>query len=94
VGRPALYATTRQFLDDLGLAALDQLPLLEEPGADTSSIFEALAESPDSEGGAAMEQTAQDQEQPIADDAAVVQAENVEDAPSAPSQPEPNEYET
>ncbi|WP_334153227.1 SMC-Scp complex subunit ScpB [Tepidimonas sp.] len=32
VGRPALYATTRQFLDDLGLTSLDQLPLLE--GAD------------------------------------------------------------
>ena len=31
VGRPALYATTRQFLDDLGLASLDQLPMLESP---------------------------------------------------------------
>jgi len=30
-GRPALYATTRQFLDDLGLARLDQLPPLEGP---------------------------------------------------------------
>ena len=29
VGRPALFATTRQFLDDLGLQALDQLPMLE-----------------------------------------------------------------
>ena len=28
VGRPALYATTRQFLDDLGMASLDQLPLM------------------------------------------------------------------
>ena len=28
VGRPGLYATTRQFLDDLGLASLDQLPVL------------------------------------------------------------------
>ena len=28
-GRPALLATTRQFLDDLGLASLEQLPLLE-----------------------------------------------------------------
>lgn len=28
-GRPALYATTRQFLDDLGLSALDQLPALD-----------------------------------------------------------------
>jgi len=31
VGRPALFATTRQFLDDLGLEALDQLPMLESP---------------------------------------------------------------
>ena len=28
-GRPALFATTRQFLDDLGLASLSQLPTLE-----------------------------------------------------------------
>ena len=27
-GRPALFATTRQFLDDLGLASLEQLPTL------------------------------------------------------------------
>src|SRR3978361_353179 len=31
VGRPGLYATTRQFLDDLGLASLDQLPVIETP---------------------------------------------------------------
>lgn len=31
VGRPALFATTRQFLDDLGLASLDQLPSLDDP---------------------------------------------------------------
>ncbi|TDV11596.1 SMC-Scp complex subunit ScpB [Paraburkholderia caballeronis] len=30
-GRPALYATTRQFLDDLGLKALDELPPLDDP---------------------------------------------------------------
>lgn len=28
-GRPALYATTRKFLDDLGLRSLDELPALE-----------------------------------------------------------------
>lgn len=28
-GRPALYATTKQFLDDLGLGGLQDLPLLE-----------------------------------------------------------------
>jgi segregation and condensation protein B len=31
-GRPALYATTRQFLDDLGLASLEQLPELDAMG--------------------------------------------------------------
>src|SRR6187549_3592578 len=30
-GRPALFATTRQFLDDLGLESLDQLPMLDSP---------------------------------------------------------------
>lgn len=35
-GRPALYATTRQFLDDLGLSSLDQLPTIDgAPGAAT-----------------------------------------------------------
>ncbi|MBX3636883.1 MAG: SMC-Scp complex subunit ScpB [Rubrivivax sp.] len=41
-GRPALYATTRQFLDDLGLASLDQLPPLEGPGG-SERAAEALA---------------------------------------------------
>ena len=31
-GRPALYATTRAFLDDLNLRSLDELPALEELG--------------------------------------------------------------
>ena len=37
-GRPGLYATTRQFLDDLGLASLDQLPVLEGPP--TAAVFD------------------------------------------------------
>jgi segregation and condensation protein B len=41
-GRPALYATTRQFLDDLGLESLDRLPLLEGP-TQASEAFESLA---------------------------------------------------
>jgi segregation and condensation protein B len=32
-GRPALYATTRAFLDDLGLRSLDELPPLDDLGA-------------------------------------------------------------
>ncbi|MCY7319725.1 MAG: SMC-Scp complex subunit ScpB [Ramlibacter sp.] len=43
-GRPALFATTRQFLDDLGLESLDQLPLLDHP-ARRSEVFAALADS-------------------------------------------------
>ncbi len=38
VGRPALYATTRQFLDDLGLVSLDQLPPLEDSGVQESAL--------------------------------------------------------
>lgn len=44
VGRPALLGTTRQFLDDLGLASLSQLPPLQ-----------ALAEGPDSRSLEALE---------------------------------------
>ena len=33
-GRPALLATTKQFLDDLGLSSLEQLPPLQQVGAD------------------------------------------------------------
>ncbi|MGH8808613.1 MAG: SMC-Scp complex subunit ScpB [Noviherbaspirillum sp.] len=35
-GRPALFATTKQFLDDLGLTSLDQLPPLREVTKDGS----------------------------------------------------------
>lgn len=41
-GRPALYATTKQFLDDLGLASLEQLPTLEGGAVPTAA---ALAEA-------------------------------------------------
>jgi segregation and condensation protein B len=47
VGRPGLYATTRQFLDDLGLASLDQLPLLaqvDNPAAALSGLIEDMPE--------------------------------------------------
>lgn len=33
-GRPALLATTKQFLDDLGLSSLEQLPPLQQVGTD------------------------------------------------------------
>ena len=40
-GRPALFATTRHFLDDLGLNSLAQLPLLDHP-AQQAGALEAL----------------------------------------------------
>jgi segregation and condensation protein B len=45
-GRPALYATTRQFLDDLGLQSLDQLPQLDSV-AHQVDVFGARSESAD-----------------------------------------------
>jgi len=38
VGRPALFATTKHFLDDLGLASLDQLPPMDNPGAQLGAV--------------------------------------------------------
>ncbi|MBY4596048.1 SMC-Scp complex subunit ScpB [Ottowia caeni] len=50
VGRPGLYATTRQFLDDLGLESLDQLPLLESAPDLVESMFDALQPGPETPG--------------------------------------------
>ncbi len=44
VGRPALYATTRQFLDDLGLQTLSQLPA-QENGEPSAQLLDAIAAS-------------------------------------------------
>lgn len=50
-GRPALFGTTRQFLDDLGLRALDELPPLESAhaaaalaGLDLGEVQQVLGE--------------------------------------------------
>ena len=47
VGRPMLYATTKQFLDDLGVASLDQLPPLESPGGVSEFFNTASTEEVD-----------------------------------------------
>jgi len=54
VGRPALYATTRQFLDDLGLASLDQLPLIETP-AQQAALVDALEQASGEQQGLPMD---------------------------------------
>ncbi|MDH4051941.1 MAG: SMC-Scp complex subunit ScpB [Rubrivivax sp.] len=47
-GRPALYATTRQFLDDLGLQSLAQLPPIDGPEGDDpiAALASASAQPP------------------------------------------------
>lgn len=54
VGRPGLYATTRQFLDDLGLASLDQLPLIETP-AQQAALVDALEQASGGQQGLPMD---------------------------------------
>jgi segregation and condensation protein B len=60
-GRPALYATTRQFLDDLGLNSLDQLPPIAGPTASRLGhpVLAALQDEPsligDSQGQLALD---------------------------------------
>ena len=46
-GRPALYATTKSFLDDLNLRSLDELPPLEELGSLVDQVPGA-SEAPES----------------------------------------------
>jgi segregation and condensation protein B len=81
-GRPALYATTKAFLDDLGLRSLSELPplaeldashLLEMPDARTKAAeaqlalaSPILAPSPDGTGDAAEPRAAEDRGEPAA----------------------------
>jgi segregation and condensation protein B len=88
-GRPALYATTRQFLDDLGLASLDQLPPIDG-NADAAAALAAMAASEDSaplldEAQASLELLPEDEPQPVRPDRPQPQA----DTPSNPVPPSP-----
>lgn len=83
VGRPALFATTRQFLDDLGLASLDQLPLADSAAAE-KSLRAALA---DQRGDLVQGSLSIDDlppETPAAPDIASDAAVPAEESPSAP----------
>ena len=47
-GRPALLATTKQFLDDLGLSSLEELPALQPVGegaADGDAVIQAMEQN-------------------------------------------------
>jgi len=58
VGRPALFATTRQFLDDMGLQSLDQLPVLEDPSGN-ANMLQAMAAAAQGELGAGLDVAAE-----------------------------------
>ncbi len=54
VGRPALFATTRQFLDDLGLASLDALPPMEGVAAPAAALASLDFDAPPTDAEPAM----------------------------------------
>jgi len=87
-GRPALYSTTKAFLDDLGLRSLDELPPLEELGSlvETEQVA-ADAQSIDAAGNG--EATAQEapQEAEAESAAEVAEAGEEAEAPAAEVQP-------
>jgi segregation and condensation protein B len=92
LGRPALFATTRQFLDDLGLRSLQELPALdaEQPGAEAfGQQMMALvgATSGEAAHGASEDESAV----PAADDPLAPRHAPAphSEAPSDPASPEP-----
>ncbi len=76
-GRPALFATTRQFLDDLGLASLDQLPVMEGPAQQAQLL-------------ASLDNT-DNQVQPSLEIETTAQADAGEPAPPAPERADDDE---
>jgi segregation and condensation protein B len=76
-GRPALLATTKQFLDDLGLASLEQLPLIGATGEGVDKMSESLAGQPsliDPQAALALD----DAGQPVVDGSAIELGETIE----------------
>ncbi len=103
-GRPALFATTRQFLDDMGLSSLSQLPTLD--GLPISqALLPGLGDLPPEEGSPADAASADDQTPSLLDEApdAVALAaalpesepesgsESDQAAPAAPNAPDAHE---
>ncbi len=69
-GRPALLATTKQFLDDLGLSSLEQLPPLQQVGTDVLPEEAAAAvQAMEQNLQASLDQAAIDFSEPSTDEA-------------------------
>ena len=79
-GRPALFATTRHFLDDLGLASLSQLPTL-----DGLPLGQASLPGLEDEVSAVLNEPAGDEPaESLADESVALDFSRAESAPTAP----------
>jgi segregation and condensation protein B len=62
-----LYATTRQFLDDLGLASLDQLPLLPSVDSQANALSSLnMPEEDSTQASLSLEQAIEEVDSPTA----------------------------
>ncbi len=91
-GRPALFATTRQFLDDLGLQSLDQLPELGNASEQVSAL---AALSPVSSADPAQSALPMDEPepQPERQEPALIDALTVDMTVQAPVADQPTSHE-
>lgn len=91
-GRPGLYATTRQFLDDMGLSSLEQLPELDHMSAAQAllppDLLQEPAQAPEVEGGDLIGELNAEQAVPVAEEAPPEAQPDVEpDAAGLPLSP-------
>jgi segregation and condensation protein B len=93
-GRPALFATTRQFLDDLGLASLSQLPALDGGNGEMPLAALTARGAPDGQGDLPLEaRAAEASPEPRAEATPSAEAAaagpSPEPSPNPPTAPEP-----
>jgi segregation and condensation protein B len=90
-GRPALYATTRQFLDDLGLSSLEQLPVIDAPSPH-GALAELLHQPAAGDDGQSLLGLGE-AGNPVPDGGAAATATDAHSAPTepAPTEPAPTE---
>ena len=69
VGRPGLYATTRQFLNDLSLTSLQELPMLDDASDQAESLAQKVI---DFEDGAKVTEVVAADEVPLGPDSPAV----------------------
>jgi segregation and condensation protein B len=88
-GRPALYSTTRTFLDDLGLRSLDELPPLDDLGSLVDVLPGVAEPEGESQAPAQAPATVESEAEGGADSAAALAAEAPPEVePGAPAREE------